>query len=36
MSDSADELVYANGIDATTGGYLLPGIGHSYEFGRAG
>jgi hypothetical protein len=24
MSDSADELVYANGIDATTGGYLLP------------
>ena len=26
MSDSADELVYANGIDATTGGYLLPAM----------
>jgi hypothetical protein len=26
MSDSADKLVYANGIDATTGGYLLPAM----------
>jgi hypothetical protein len=26
MSDSADELIYANGIDATTGGYLLPAM----------
>lgn len=26
MSDSDDELVYANGIDATTGGYLLPAM----------
>ena len=24
MSEIADELVYANGVDATTGGYLLP------------
>ena len=24
MSDDTGELVYANGIDATTGGYLLP------------
>jgi hypothetical protein len=24
VSESTDELVYANGIDATTGGYLLP------------
>ncbi len=26
MSDNVDELVYANGIDATTGGYLLPAM----------
>lgn len=26
MSDCADELVYANGIDATTGDYLLPAM----------
>lgn len=24
MADDTGELVYANGIDATTGGYLLP------------